>query len=236
MRNLQIVPLFLGPWKNITYLIADTRRQICAVVDPAWDAEAILKMAMRMQWQITDILCTHSHLDHVNQVTPIAEQTGAKVHMLAQEIRFAKFSAPNLIGHRHRDEIDVGHLRFYVLHTPGHTPGSACYWLQQADALWTGDTLFVQGCGRCDRIGGDAHAMFATLQNLQHTLAPNVRIFPGHDYGPTQTSRLGDEQQHNRFFKPQALDAFVRLRMMGRVGDTAVSALPAWPPNARQEA
>lgn len=228
MRNLQILPLFLGPWKNIVYLIADTKRQICAVVDPAWDAAAICNTAHNMGWKITDLLCTHSHLDHVNQAADIAHITGAKVHMLAREVRFAQFSSPNLMPHRHRDEILIGCLRFSILHTPGHTPGSACYWLADACALWTGDTLFVRGCGRCDRIGGDAHEMFTTLTYLQQALPTHTRIFPGHDYGPTPTTLLSEEKQHNRFLKPKTRDAFVRLRMAGSMHQTAVSVLPEW--------
>lgn len=155
--------LKLGPWDNFVYFIGDRKSRTCAVVDPAWHAQSILDEAASLDLEITEILCTHSHFDHVDQVPELLKTLDIPVHMLREEVDFSGFSCENLRPGTSGDIITLGQdTKIRLMHTPGHTPGSTCFGLD--DGVVCGDTLFVQGCGRCDFVGGDPKIMYATLK------------------------------------------------------------------------
>ena len=143
----------LGPMENFVYLLIDETTKTAAVVDPAWDVPAIIDRAKQLGVTITDVLLTHSHHDHINGLDKLLSKYDAQVHLLKSESTFwgKDLVKPNL--HHGGDHIKLGKTEIEILHTPGHTPGSACY--RVSDDLITGDTLFVFGCGRCDLHGGD---------------------------------------------------------------------------------
>jgi len=217
-----------GPWQNYIYLIGDKASRTCAVVDPAWNHEVILEEAARLDVTITDMLCTHSHFDHVNEVEAMLGATDARVHMLGAEIDFAGFKCENLVRHSPGDRVRIGkHTEVTMMHTPGHTPGSTCYHVH--GDLVTGDTMFVNGCGRCDFVGGDPVTMYGTLRGLIDALPGSTVMYPGHNYGPTPTSRLDEQLETNPYLKLPTLEAFVAHRMAGKTPATA-TAPPPWPP------
>ena len=153
-EELFVHQLPLGPWQNFITFIGCRKTRQCAVVDPAWSAAKILDEAARLDVAIAHVLCTHSHFDHVNRVEELLEKRDVPVHMLGEEVDFSGFRSENLRRHRPGDVLVVGeHLEIAFMHTPGHTPGSTTYRIR--DAIVTGDTMFVQGCGRCDFVGGD---------------------------------------------------------------------------------
>jgi glyoxylase-like metal-dependent hydrolase (beta-lactamase superfamily II) len=98
-----------------------------------------------------------------------------------------------------------------MLHTPGHTPGSVCYRID--DQLITGDTMFVFGCGRCDLTGGNPEVMFNTLRHLKETLSGSTVIHPGHNYAVTPTTTMEDQIEGNPFMHFDKSDDFVEFRM-----------------------
>ena len=110
------------------------------------------------------------------------------------------------------DRVDLGSLSVTCVHTPGHTPGSQCFLV--GDRLVAGDTLFVQGCGRVDLPGGDPEAMYYSLTQKLAKLPEQTVLFPGHHYGPTETSTIGDELKQNHYFRVRSLEDWRRL--MGR--------------------
>jgi hydroxyacylglutathione hydrolase len=201
----------LGPMENFVYLIEDQASGRAAVVDPAWDVPAILALARQHDVRITDILLTHSHHDHINGIEDVLRAYDAQLHLLKAEARFwgSYLDVPTL--HHGGDIITLGETAIEVLHTPGHTPGSACY--RVADQLITGDTLFVFGCGRCDLRGGDPEQMFHTLRDMRQRLADNIIILPGHNYATKPTSTLGEQKDGNPFLHFEDLNRFVRYRM-----------------------
>jgi len=218
----------LGPMDNFVYLIGDRSTRECAVVDPAWNYEVILEEAAELDVRIAHLLCTHSHFDHVNEVDALLEHTDAQVHMLGEEIDFASFQCENLVRHSAGDELEIGSdCRITFMHTPGHTPGSTCYWVH--DRIVTGDTLFVNGCGRCDFVGGDPETMHATLWDLVKSVPGDTIVLPGHDYGDTPTSTVDRELQTNRWLALPTLTDFVQHRMEGKRAGTRLGK-PAWPP------
>ena len=219
----------IGPWDNFLYFVGDKAARQVAVVDPAWDAQTILDEAARLDVEIAHILCTHSHFDHVDQVPALLEKLDIPVHMLGEEIDFSGFSCENLIRHSPGDTLQIGeHVEIAMMHTPGHTPGSVSYRLR--DGIVTGDTLFVQGCGRCDFVGGDPEVMYATLRALLDKLPLEIRIYPGHNYGPTPTSTLDEELENNPYFAFPTLDGFVKHRMEGKTPGSPLPPKPDWAP------
>jgi glyoxylase-like metal-dependent hydrolase (beta-lactamase superfamily II) len=222
----------LGPMENFVYFIGDRQSRECAVVDPAWNYEIILEEANRLDVRIKHILCTHSHFDHVNEVESLLEHVDAQVHMLKEEVDFADFKCENLVAHRAGDRLQVGaHCAVTMMHTPGHTPGSTCYHVH--DRIVTGDTLFVNGCGRCDILGGDPNVMYDTLWGLMKSLPGETVMLPGHNYGTAPTARLDEQLRDNPWLQHPTLADFVTHRMAGKTPGT-VFPIPAWPPEGRR--
>lgn len=201
----------LGPMENFIYLLVDEPTKTAAVVDPAWDVPAIIDRAKQLGVTITDILLTHSHHDHINGLDQLLSQYDAQVHLLKSEAAFwgADLVKPSI--HHGGDHIKLGNTEIEVLHTPGHTPGSACY--RVGDDLITGDTLFVFGCGRCDLHGGNPEQMHTTLKRIRDDLPASIVIHPGHHYAVQKTSTLSEELEGNPFMHFTEVDQFVRYRM-----------------------
>src|SRR5210317_2558110 len=115
----------LGPMANFVYLIEDVASRRCAIVDPAWEVDAIIRQAAELELNITDILLTHSHHDHINGIEGILNHANAEVHLLKPEYEFWQHELEKPSLHHGGDEIDLGTTAIRILHTPGHTPGSA---------------------------------------------------------------------------------------------------------------
>ncbi|HID48914.1 MAG TPA: MBL fold metallo-hydrolase [Chromatiales bacterium] len=202
--------LELGPMENFIYLITDRRTGRAAVVDPAWDVPEILRLAKEKGVAITDILLTHSHHDHINGIEQLLREYDARLHLLKPEAEFwgRQLELPTL--HHGGDIITLGNTDIQVLHTPGHTPGSACFLLD--DYLIAGDTLFVWGCGRCDLAGGDPEIMYDTLRKLA-ALPGNIITLPGHNYSDRPTATIEEQREGNPFLHFHDKDQFVEYRM-----------------------
>ncbi len=203
--------LELGPMENFVYLIQDDATGRAAVVDPAWEVPEVLRLAEQRGLRITDILLTHSHHDHVNGIETLLEAGEARIHLLKAEAQFWEryLDLPTL--HHGGDVIELGDTEIKVLHTPGHTPGSACYRL--GNDLITGDTLFVYGCGRCDLHGGDPERMFHTLKDLGEGLPSSTVVHPGHNYAEMPVSTLAEQMDGNPFLHFDNVREFVHYRM-----------------------
>ena len=202
--------LELGQMSNFIYLIHDRASNRAAVVDPAWDVPSIIASAERHGMRITDILLTHSHFDHINGVDALLNHSDAQLHLLKAEAAFWNRHADLPTLHQGGDRIKLGETDIEILHTPGHTPGSACYRL--GDQVLTGDTLFVFGCGRCDLRGGDPEQMYHTLRRLGERLPGGASIRPGHNYGVTPSSTMSDQLAGNPFLHFEDCASFVEYR------------------------
>ncbi|AEI43696.1 MBL fold metallo-hydrolase [Paenibacillus mucilaginosus] len=210
----EVIPLRVT-WRhyiNYSYLIIDRATGQAAVVDPAWEPETILAELDRQGAVLTSILLTHAHHDHVNLVGDLCSRfTGLAVYMMGRECDFYGFSAPGL--HRLEDEdtlwIGATPVRCYL--TPGHSAGGACYLLP--DSLFSGDTIFIEGCGMCAGAGSDPDQLYHSVKRMQRLVPDDVRVYPGHSYGarPGQTMRYLKE--NNIYFQIESQEHFVRFRM-----------------------
>ncbi len=197
--------------ENFVYLVHDHATDRAAVVDPAWDVSAVMELASEKGARVTDILLTHSHHDHINGIEDVLAREDAQLHLLREEAGFwgSYQDLPTL--HHGGDLIRLGETEIHILHTPGHTPGSACYRLGK-DVI-TGDTLFVFGCGRCDLRGGDPEQMFVTLKDMVRDLPADTLIHPGHNYAGQPTSTMQEQIEGNPFMHFDLPERFVHYRM-----------------------
>ncbi len=206
-----IYALELGPMDNFVYLIQDLTTNRGAIVDPAWDVQKVIQLAKKKGINITDVLLTHSHNDHINGIAELNNSHDTQIHLLQQEAKFWGHYEHTPTTHHGGDIIKLGKTEIEILHTPGHTPGSACYHLQ--DDLITGDTMFVFGCGRCDLAGGDPNVMFDTLRHMSASLPANTIIHPGHNYAEKPTSTLQEQIDGNPFMHFDNQKDFSQYRM-----------------------
>lgn len=197
--------------ENFVYVIEDHATGRAAVVDPAWEVNEIIRLAQKKNLTISDILLTHSHYDHVNGIEELLSAYDAQIHLLNAEAKFWGHEITQASLHHGGDQLEVGHTKIDILHTPGHTPGSACYLVD--GNLIAGDTLFVFGCGRCDLQGGDPEAMFTTLKNLQQGLPAETVLLPGHNYAEKTTSSIAEQIEGNPFMHFDACSDFIHYRM-----------------------
>lgn len=214
---LAVERLALGPMKNFVYFLIPQVRGQLAVVDPAWEPNTLLARAEALQRPITDILLTHHHADHRNAVEAILARFPARVHVQKTERPWLKGTGweADLVLHDSGDTLPLGGgVEARLLHTPGHTPGSQCVLVE--GRLLSGDTLFVDGCGRCDLPGGNPVTMHATLTKVLGSLDGQVRLLPGHDYAPVPDATLEEQRQTNPYLKLATVDEFVRFRMRPR--------------------
>jgi glyoxylase-like metal-dependent hydrolase (beta-lactamase superfamily II) len=207
----------LGPMKNFIYLIGASGADEAAVIDPAWDVPAIEAALEEDGKRLTAVVLTHHHHDHVNGVPALLERHDVPVYAQGAEIDFAPTlrqlgSAVKRVGPG--EVLRVGPLELTCLLTPGHTPGAQC--IHCRGAVITGDTLFVNACGRCDFGGGDARQMYDSLHRVLGALPAETVLYPGHDYGDVKVSSLGRERAQNPYLQVADVEAFVALRSRPR--------------------
>ncbi len=220
-KQLMLHQFELGSWDNFIYFIGGMNSGEVFVVDPGWHAHKIIEEAKKINVKITGVLCTHSHPDHVNEVETLLQTHDVPVYMLDKEIDFTTWRCENLKRVSAGDVVDAGGVEVKMVHTPGHTPGSVCFHAQ--NQLITGDTLFVNGCGRCDFVGGAPETMYATLWNLVNTMPGNTLFYPGHNYGPKNTATIGSQTLENPFLKFDTVAGFVKHRMEGKTPNTPLA-------------
>jgi hydroxyacylglutathione hydrolase len=212
---LYVRQLKLGPMDNFVYLLGAEDARETAIVDPAWDVEAAARAAEEDGRTLTHALVSHHHFDHVNGLPAVLAKGGIRVFAHGADVpKLAPELQKEVTAIAAGDAVEVGPLRVLAMHTPGHTPGSTCWHAQEA--LFAGDTVFVNACGRCDLAGGDPEQMFQSLRRVSQ-LPDQVRLYPGHDYGDVPVSSVARERRNNPYFQKLAsLTDFVAYRMRPR--------------------
>jgi hydroxyacylglutathione hydrolase len=220
LRQLEI-----GPMQNYAYLVGDLETREAAVVDAAWDIDAILDVAAKDGMTITKALVTHFHPDHLGGrymgmnvigATELLAKVPVKVYINKREAgfvhRISDLSDSDLIPVEGGDAVNVGNVPVTFIHTPGHTPGSQCF--LAGGNLISGDTLFIGSCGRSDLPGSDPAELYHSLNHTLRNLPDETVVYPGHNYADRPTSTIGDEKRRNMFMRFQSVDEF--LSFMGR--------------------
>jgi glyoxylase-like metal-dependent hydrolase (beta-lactamase superfamily II) len=206
--NFALFQLELGPMANFVYLLGDPMSKDMVVIDPAWDVNAIWGQAHALEFRIGGILLTHGHPDHTNGISGLLSHADVPVYISRHE---APYYRPQNIHLTDLDEgatVSVGNLDISVIATPGHTPGGLCYHID--NHLITGDTLFIDACGRVDLPGGSAAILYDSLQRLKQ-LPDKTRIYPGHHYGKKTWDTLANQKKSNPYLAVSR-DEFLSIR------------------------
>ena len=198
---------------NFVYLIGDKSTRECMIIDPAYAVEELLSIAEQDEMKVVGALATHYHPDHVggsmmganiDGIATLLEKTDIPIHVQELEaqwiMRTTGVSANHLHQHQPGDTVKVGDIEICLVHTPGHTPGSQCFLVD--NRLIAGDTLFLEGCGRTDLPGSNPDQMFESLQTLA-ALPNQTVVYPGHRYSDPSSRSLAEVRQTNYVFKPK---------------------------------
>jgi len=187
----------VGLLQNFSYLLGCKETGECALIDPGWEPDRLLKAVERNGMRLTAILLTHTHFDHIEGLEGIFRMAGPKkifVHE-AEQANLEPFK-DQVIPIRDGTEIPLGDLSVRCRHTPGHLPGCVCYQVEKS--LFTGDTLFVNSAGRTDFPESSPRDFQRSIRLLKG-MDEDITIYPGHDYGPTPTSTIGEQKRNNPF-------------------------------------
>jgi len=212
---MKVERLIVGPFEVCCYIAYCEKTKEGVIIDPGFPDPRILELVKKLGLNIIAILGTHAHPDHIHGVDFLREHLKApyKVHEIDEEFfqipeNFAPFKnwgfPPNPVADhvfKDGDIIKVGNCYLQVIHTPGHTPGSCCFYEKDSGVLFTGDTLFVGAVGRADLPGGDYFKMMNSIIEKLLPLPEDTIILPGHDYGPKPTSTLKEEKENNPFIQ-----------------------------------
>jgi hydroxyacylglutathione hydrolase len=188
---------------NFSYVLADEATKEAAVVDPSFNADAIMKIVRDQGLKVRYVINTHDHPDHTLGNDDIRSAFGAKI--VAHQLSGIRKDVSVVDG----DVIELGKTVIKVIHTPGHSPDSIC--LLVDGKLLTGDTLFVGECGRTDLPSGNPESLYNSLFGKLMKLDDDVEVYPGHDYGPDPRSTIGRERKTNYVLEKRTLKEFVEF-------------------------
>ena len=201
--NLIVEQIEIGPMQNFTYVIGCRRTHEVVIVDPAWDVTNLVEHINNKGYNLTAALATHYHPDHVggsfgnNEVEGVAKLMGLK--------KVTALSDSDIVSVESGDTLKVGDIEIEFLHTPGHTPGSQCFRVK--NTLISGDTLFINGCGRVDLPGSNSEDMYHSMCKLC-SLPDDTLLLPGHNYGHVPNATMGETKQMNTYLRIDDIDTW----------------------------
>tara|TARA_Y100001970_G_scaffold281336_1_gene391882 strand:- start:275 stop:949 length:675 start_codon:yes stop_codon:yes gene_type:complete len=223
MKNddLYIEQILVGPMDNFVYLIGSKSTREVALIDPAWNVDGLLNHIQERDLKLCSVLVTHYHPDHVGGgmgghsiegLAELLEKEPVKTYVNKHEADGLKkvtgLSDIDMNIVDSGDHLKIGENDIEFLHTPGHTPGSQCFKVN--DNLISGDTLFIQGCGRVDLPGANSEDMFHSLRKLSK-LPDETIIYPGHNYGPKESESLEKVKEINSYLRIEDIELWKQI-------------------------
>jgi glyoxylase-like metal-dependent hydrolase (beta-lactamase superfamily II) len=215
----------VGQMANLAYLVGSRSTGEALLVDPAWSVDELLDAAAADGLRVVGALVTHYHQDHVGGslfgheiegVARLLAREPVPIHVNALEAEGTRkvtgAAESDLVRHAPGDAIALGPIQVRLLHTPGHTPGSQCFLVEergQPGRLVSGDTLFLGSCGRVDLPGSDPEAMYHSLNHTLRALADDTIVHPGHLYSSEAQDTLGAQKRVNPYLRAASLETFL---------------------------
>lgn len=195
-----------------SYLVADEQTKEALFIDPAAEQDRLLKEAAAHELTVKYLVNTHHHIDHTMGNKEMVRRTGAKILIheldapellntppeMLQMFRAEPSPAADMLV-KDGQSIQIGKVSLQVIHTPGHTPGGMCLYME--GMVFTGDTLFVGSIGRTDFPGGSWEQLEHSVRTRLYTLPGSTVVLPGHNYGMQPSSTIDQERQTNAFIR-----------------------------------
>jgi glyoxylase-like metal-dependent hydrolase (beta-lactamase superfamily II) len=207
---------------NFVYFLGDRNSGEAVMIDPAYDIAGLLEILGADGMRCVGVLATHYHPDHVGGdlagfpiegIARLLELTSVPIHVQRDEslwvTRATGVGAGSFVEHHSGDLVVVGEIPVELVHTPGHTPGSQCFFVD--GALLSGDTLFLDGCGRTDLPGSDPVAMYESLTTRLSRFSDGTLLFPGHRYAPESSATMGETRARNMVFRPRTAEEWLAV-------------------------
>ena len=197
--------------QEIVYICYDENTKDAVVIDPGGNGKKIIKVLEEKELNLKAVLLTHAHFDHIGALPELMGKYDVKLASHKDEIPIISNSKMNFSRDYVKKPIEIipdilfdedkvysfGSIDFFVYHTPGHTPGSCCYYDEKEKILFSGDTLFREEIGRCDLYLGDEDKIIKSIQEILFSLDDDVKVYPGHDMPTT----IGHEKKYNPYAK-----------------------------------
>ena len=207
---MKIQNFVLGMVGTNCYLVVNEEEKQCILIDPAVYSGEIAEQIRREGLDLRAILLTHGHFDHIMGIDGFRKEfPEIPVYAHREEealLRDASMNASLELGRQYTfsgaayveddDVLDLAGMQFQVIHTPGHTIGGCCYYLQEEKVLFSGDTLFRESIGRTDFPTGNGGQLMRSIREKLFTLPEETAVYPGH----MERTTIGDEKKYNPYF------------------------------------
>ena len=208
MGKLELQQMVLGPVYTNCYFVKNKETKELLIIDPADSPKRIFQKVEDMGAKPVGILLTHGHFDHIMAVKEVKEEYQISVYACSHEKMMLKEPSVNMTDRMRKpcsicpdifledlEVFEAAGFSIQMFHTPGHTKGSCCYYMQEEGVLFSGDTLFCGSVGRTDFPGGSAREIRESLHRLLNALPDDTEVYPGHDMSTT----IGYEKRYNPF-------------------------------------
>ncbi len=210
MENLEVERILAGAMRTNCYIVSDKVTKEALIIDPADEADKIKNSLLRGEKRPIAILLTHGHFDHIKAAKELKKEYDIKIYCMEEErkvLENPEYNLSSLFGTgfqvsadsflKDGEQMQIGPFFITVIHTPGHTVGSACYYITKEDKtegiLMSGDTLFHESVGRTDFPTGSASSLVHSVKEKLFCLDDSTPVYPGHDSFTT----IGYEKQNN---------------------------------------
>ena len=207
---------------NFVYAMGDRETGEAVLVDPAYRPSELVAALAADDMTLVGAIGTHYHFDHVggdyaghhvDGVVELLEIADVPIHVQCDEVEWVSqrtgVDEGSLVAHEPGDTLAVGGLSLTLIHTPGHTPGSQCLLFE--GRLVSGDTLFLDGCGRTDLPGSDPEEMYRTLTQRLAFVDDATVLFPGHFYSTQPDAPMSEVRATNRVLAPASADQWLAM-------------------------
>ena len=193
---------------NFSYIIYDLINKESAVIDPSININKQVDFLKAKKLDLKYIINTHHHRDHTLMSDKLKKMY-PEAKLIISETYKRRLNIKSKLKVSEGLKLEIGSIHLKFLLTPGHTPDGLCI-IVDDKAIITGDTLFIDNCGRADLPGGNINDLFNSLQKIKQ-LSDDIVVYPGHDYGPKLFDILGNQKKTNKTLLAKNLDEFSKI-------------------------